>query len=163
MNNHDVDTQPLKQTQVAFPTLASFEKEGNILLTKDKDNKGTDMEPTKEPHKPSNLFDNKEKYLAFKKQWSKLANEKKLTSMMMVFYNVVRGIEYFNGFTRITNPIKLENGMKPNGALTRALSDLDYIYFPEKNKFAEAARAEFIKMFEGTIDDEFMTKVANYI
>src|SRR5690349_6478244 len=120
-----------KQTQISFPTLKSLYKieepvtnaEITSTLTE------TTMEPAQQPEKPekskpSNLFDAKEPYLVFKKQWSKLANEKKLTSTMMLFYNLARGKDYFNGFTAITNAVKLANGQKKDKALNGALSAL---------------------------------------
>ena len=100
----------------------------------------------------------KEAYLEFKKQWAKLAKEKKITSTMIIFYNIVRGKQFSNGFTPITNPIKIANGADKNLAFKQALSNLRYTIQPP-HKYAEASRGEFIEMFEGTIDNELMEKI----
>lgn len=113
-------------------------------------------------HKPSNLFDTKEAYLAFRQQWSKLAAEKKLTAAMMVFYNAVRGKDLKRGFTPITNKNKLENGARADWGHHMAWFNLKYTLLPN-NKVAEKEREAFIAMFDKTIDDEFITKVANYL
>ncbi len=125
--------------------------------------KETEMETNqdKPKHVPSNLFDSKEKYLAFKQKWSELAAKKQLSATMMVFYNVVRGLSLELGFTPITNTVKLENGQKPNGAYINASASVHGILFPQ-HEFQENHRKDMIGVFAGTIDDEFMTKVSNY-
>jgi hypothetical protein len=177
MKHEIIDTAvPEKQTQVSwpFPSFPSVHPIfGKAVQIIDQDEKSVNSpetseikvenaERTKEVHKPSNLFDNKENYLAFKKQWSKLAEQKALDSRMVMFYNVARGMDYWRGFTPITNKVKLENGQKPDRAITFALDSLDYIMMP-KDKLSNEARDKFIALFEGTVDDEFMTKVFNYM
>jgi hypothetical protein len=162
--NHDIDS-PIKQTQVSFSPVvlsSASQKLKDIPITSTR--KENTMETTEviQKHVPSNLFDSKEQYLKFKKQWAKLAKAKNLTSSMVIFYNVARGLAYFNGFTPITNKVKLDNGMKRNAGLDRALYVMNHVCKPQ-NALGETDRKAFIEMFEGTINDEFVTKVANYV
>lgn len=160
---HDIDI-PLKSSQITFPSSVLFEIVEPGEVKSNFNVKETEMETqeAKPKHQPKNLFDSKEKYLAFRQQWSKLANEKKLTSTMMVFYNIVRGIPAELGFTSITNKVKLENGARADAAYQIAIMSVKYICVP-KNEYAEKERVAFIALFEGTVNDEFITKIANYL
>jgi hypothetical protein len=164
--DHEIDT-PIKSTQFSWPTgvpVGEVEEHSglDVLNHLQEDSK---METTQQPQQkrePSNLFESKEDYLAFRKQWSKIAAARALTADMMLLYNVIRKKSPERGFAPITNKVKLENGANPNGGYTGALSDLRYIAVP-KNRSAEEDRVGFLATFEGAMTDEFFTKVANYL
>lgn len=156
----EYDVDKTKQTQTSEFSWPSGAPSNELFQIEEPTITETTMDKTQ--HQPTNLFNDKEKYLAFRKQWSKLASEKKLTGTMMVFYNLARGKEYMRGFTPVTNQIKLANGMDKDLGLNNALDMLDYLCLPP-HKQAEEMRSDFVKLFEGTIDDEFVTTVANYM
>lgn len=175
MEHEHIDTPP-KSTQFSWPTSSSvggkmqvveIQEASNTNLTETKvetNDKDTGITPVPAEvtvrRQPTNLFDSKEQYLAFKAQWAKLATDKKLTSTMMLFYNLVRGKRFKRGFTSVTNKIKLANGHKPEAAYSSALASVRYFCIP-KNAYAEKERTEMLTMFN--INDEFMTKVSNYL
>lgn len=103
----------------------------------------------------SHLFSSREEYIAFRTAWSKLAKEKKLTSAMILFYNVVRGKDTNRGFTPIQRPSKLSNGASPDQAFKAALSQIIYLA-TQGGKWADDSRREFVSKFDGTITESFI-------
>lgn len=104
----------------------------------------------------------KEAYLAFKKQWAKLAQEKKISSRDILFYNIVRGKKMRNGFTPITKEVKLNNGAKPEQAFEWATYSLRYLLKPP-HKYAQESLNKFIESFEGTIDAQFIARLDEFL
>jgi hypothetical protein len=118
------------------------------------------------------LFSTREEYLNFKAAWAKLAKEKKISSSMILFYNIVRGKEVSRGFTDIRNPNKLANGARPDLAFVNALNDFSGMYhclyqykfvgWPpkfERTIWNGDKLVEFIKQFNGTVTLELMSKI----
>lgn len=67
------------------------------------------------------FFASKEAYLNFKKTWAEKAQKKEISSSDIILYNLLRGKPSTNGFTPITNKIKLANGCSEDGAYPVAL------------------------------------------
>lgn len=67
------------------------------------------------------FFTDKNDYINFLKAWKVATNmpkkEIRLRAEHFMLYNIIRGKEFDNGFTIITNRNKLENGMKINEGL----------------------------------------------
>jgi hypothetical protein len=110
----------------------------------------------------NHLFTTKEEYLNFKTAWSKLAKEKKITTTMILFYNVVRGKKFKRGFTPVTNQNKLSNGAKPDQAFNEALWTVRRLA-QGLNKWVLADREQFISQFGGTVSPELMNTLDQYI
>ena len=60
------------------------------------------------------FIETKEQYLAICIAWKKFVNEGgTVNGSHMLLYNILRSRPYDKGFTPITKPIKLQNGMNP--------------------------------------------------
>ncbi|MBU2723425.1 hypothetical protein [Acidithiobacillus ferridurans] len=74
------------------------------------------------------FFGSREHYLAFRKAWKASCKERKQTALLFAIYALMRGKSLDTVFTPVTNPTKLANGQKPDGAkqeAIRALKSLD--------------------------------------
>jgi hypothetical protein len=67
------------------------------------------------------FFASKEAYLSFKKAWAEKAQRKDVNSADIILYNLLRGKPSTNGFTPVTNKVKLANGHSEEGAYPAAL------------------------------------------
>lgn len=68
----------------------------------------------------TNLFKNKEDYLAFRSAWAKAATAKQTSAMDHFLFNIFVGRSSHIGFTPITNSVKLANGAAANYAHLKA-------------------------------------------
>ena len=64
----------------------------------------------------------KDQFITFRDAFKELAHAKKVKASDIVLYNAVRGLPTSNGFTNITNPVKLANGQQADEGFKNALS-----------------------------------------
>jgi hypothetical protein len=123
----------------------------------------------------THLFNTKEEYLAFRAAWAKLAKEKKISSTMILFYNIIRGKQNRRGFSPITKPSKLENGARADQAYRTAFNSLlslataykyEFKGWPpvfDKKIWQGQYITDFINQFEGTLSEDVTTLVINKV
>lgn len=88
----------------------------------------------------------------FREAFRALARERKLTSMDMIAYNIMRGHPADRGFSPITNTNKLANGTSTWYGLQFAKNGLVW-------KLEDRSKQAFIDRFKPSITDDNLTKL----
>ena len=105
------------------------------------------------------LFNNKGHYLAFKKRWAELAQEKRNTPVLHLLYNLLRDTDPEKGFGKITRQSKLDNGHNPyNWGYYKAKLTLKLIAKIKTASWVER-KEKLLAEFGGTVTDEMFLEV----
>jgi len=99
------------------------------------------------------FIETKDRYLAICTAWKKFVNEGgTVNGSHMLLYNILRSRPYDKGFTPITKPIKLQNGMNPWTGFKEAA------YRIRAAAVYGSGLEALLKPFGGTIDKEVVDR-----
>lgn len=94
----------------------------------------------------------REQFLTFRDAYKELAHRKQVTAKDIVLYNVVRGLPNDRGFTSITNPVKIANGLQKDHGFKDALDSARF--------YASRRTSELSKRFNNFTNDEGFVKIS---